>query len=431
MSTLSPRVALLALWLPLACETRPASAPAPAAPVLEQRSPPAASAAPLNYTPAPPPRPPHAAAPSVDTPRRSPVPPLPDPLPGQRRDVSAFLGDAVKVAGGDLDGDGKSELVVATAAQLRVLDTAGREKASVPTPGGAQLLSVVDLDGNRRGCILVGWGMDLAHRDAAARVSVYRLERGHLVEETVLTPPTTRAEITTLLHVGGSPPTLLITHYVDKYDTRSVYAARTVEGWKIQEIARIRMASAYARGDVDGDGKPDVVVGRPYGDDRTADGDIFLLRPDGTRVPIPSLRGVRALTVADSDGDRLPEIFYADGWHMDYGRVARGQLSWARWDKGAFTREVIEDTPGQFTLFKVLAADVDGDGTPEIVTQGSAYARVFKRVGSQWKGLTVGEAGKDLAVAELDGKPGVDVVIVAEKGPRSEIISLRGTEWPR
>src|ERR1700730_15119375 len=47
------------------------------------------------------------------------APKLPDPLPGVRKDVTAIVGAAVRVAIGDLDGDGASEIVLVDPQQLR------------------------------------------------------------------------------------------------------------------------------------------------------------------------------------------------------------------------------------------------------------------------------------------------------------------------
>jgi hypothetical protein len=178
------------------------------------------------------------------------------------------------------------------------------------------------------------------------------------------------------------------------------------------------MATGYAIGDVDGDQAVDVVVARVYGDARDRDGDAFLLRADGTRLAIPTTRGARAILAADSDGDGKDEVFLSDGWHQNYGKYARALLSWSRLQGSAFQTTPVEESPGQFSMARLVAGDLDGDRLPEIVAQGSHVVRVFKRHGDAWTGVSVFGLTRDVAVA--DGQ------VLAIGDQKSEWIDLRG-----
>jgi hypothetical protein len=128
------------------------------------------------------------------------------------------------------------------------------------------------------------------------------------------------------------------------------------------------------------------------------------------------------MVAVDTDGDKQAEVFMGDGWHQNYGATARGLLSWARADgSGGFKTDLIEDTPGQYEIMRTLPATIDGKVA--LVTLGSHYVRVFWRDGGKWKGLTIAGASRDIAVGDLDGKPGDEIVIVGDK---SEIVSLAG-----
>ena len=373
-----------------------------------------------------PPGPPSPTPPSPTPPPGSrAVPPLPAPLPGQRTEVSAMVGAAERAAIGDLDGDGRGEIALADATRLRVIDRSGRELASVAVPGGIQILMIADVDGDRRPEILAGWGRSREHMTAPARVDIYRLRAGKLVAEVVLTPETSRNEITALVPLPEASA-VLIAYFESKYVVRSVLARRTTS-WTTEDLASLRTAPAYARADLDGDGAPDLVVGRVYGDAQGVDGEAFVLGPGGARTPLPTTRGVRELAIADTDGDGQPELYLADGWHQNYGQHGRGLLTQIRYVGGVYQATLIEDTPGQFSVGRILPADVDGDGRPELVTVGSHYVRVFDRAGDRWIGTTIAGAARDVAVGDLDGVAGDEVLVLGE---RAEIIDLRPRPAP-
>jgi hypothetical protein len=339
---------------------------------------------------------------------------------GHRRDASAFVGSASRAAIGDLDGDGKNEIVLADPQHLWVTDAAGKQLAAVDAPGGIEVLVVMRMPGDVRDEIVAGWGMSREHKTAGAKVIGYRFDGGKLVEEPILEPDTPRAEVAAL--VPGRDGKLLIAYYDSKYTVHSVYATRGAT-WSLTDIATIRMAASYARADVDGDGVLDLIVGRVYGDDIGKDGDAFVLRPDGTRLPIPTTRGVRELAAVDTDGDGRAEIYLADGWHQDYARTAKGLLTEATVHGGSATSELVEDIAGEYSAGRIVPADLAGDGKLALVTAGSKVVRVFRRAGAggRWTGQSIAGVARDIAVGDLDGVPGDEILVVGE---RSEVISL-------
>lgn len=348
------------------------------------------------------------------------LPPLPDPLPGARK-AAPGIEDAVRGAAGDLDGDGEPELVVAGARELRVLSRSGTVIASAPSPGGPQVLLVHD------GMIVSGWGASREHKDAQARVSRWRLEGGKLVEEVMMTPATARHDILAIL---PADPGYLVAYFETKYHVQSGTIERDPSGkWIPRQLAKLRMSTSWDRGDVDGDGAIENIVGRVYGDDKEADGDAFVLESDGSRLAIPTTRGVRSVMFLDG------EIWLGDGWHRDYGKIARGLLSVSRRGADGWDTEVIEDTEGQSALYKLLAADVDGDEDAEIVGVGSDYVRVWKRE-DRWRGLTVAGKAADVIVVDVDGDGADELITLPDPLPSGtppagrEIISLKDQRWP-
>jgi hypothetical protein len=339
----------------------------------------------------------------------------PDSEPPRRDALLRALTPALAAAAGDLNGDGRPELIMVDARFVRVLDLDGKLVAETAAPSGIQLLASADLDGDGRAEILAGWGSISQRRTGRPRFSLFRLAGAALTEEVLLEPETERPDVVAILPHAGA---LVIAWFESKYMVRIESAQRGAGGWTRKPLATIRMATSLASGDVDGDGQPDLVVGRVYGDAVEADGDAFVLRAGGQRIPIPITGGVRALCVFDLDGDRRAEVLIGDGWNRDYGKLARGLLTKASYANGSFATELIDDGAGQYTLGQIFAADLDGDGRPEIVTRGNSFVRVLRRAGNEgrWSATTVGTACPVALAADLDPRPGLELFTLCEDG---------------
>lgn len=338
---------------------------------------------------------------------------------GHHEAASITLPGAQRVAIGDLDGDGHNEIITVDATLIHVLTPTGREIATAPALGGIQILMTTDLDGDGRAELYAGWGQTRDHRDTLARITVHRLQGSTLASADVTTPTTSRPDVVAIVPMLDTHQ-LLVAYFESKYMVTSAIATPGPQGWSLQPLATIRTATTYARGDVDGDHVPDIVVGRVYGDDVGIDGDAFILRPEGTRTPLPTTRGLRSLALADTDGDGALEIFMGDGWHQNYAAQAHGLVTHVvRHPDGTFASELVEDTAKQYEVSRILPAHAGS--TPAIVTMGSTYVRVFTRTNTGWKGRTLIGAGYDIAVGDLDGVPGDELVVV---GDHSKIVKL-------
>jgi hypothetical protein len=370
-----------------------------------------------------------------DAPRTDPVPP-PTPAVGVEAPAAAAHGSAaarkgledalrgmLRVAMGDLDGDGSTEIVAVDAVTLHVLDLEGRTRARIDAPGGIQVLRIFDLDGDGRAEIAAGWGRTKARPEiAAARASLLRLREDRLEETVVVAPRSERAEIVDIQPIAGSE--LLVAHFESKYMVAAGRARDTQGHWTVVPIDSIRMATAWGIADVDGDGSPDVVVGRLYGDDLGLDGDAFVRREDGERVPIPVVGGVRSMVLHDLDGDGVTDVLLGDGWNQDYGKVARDRLSWARWTGERFETSLLEQTDEQYAIEEILPLPSGSGGSVELLSRGSTLLRRLRRVDGAWTGTTLGRDCADVTVGSL-GRPAVEVLALCSDGVVRSAISER------
>jgi hypothetical protein len=115
----------------------------------------------------------------------------------------------------------------------------------------------------------------------------------------------------------------------------------------------VRMGMYRAVADFDGDGKPETAIGRLYGDEKGTDGDLRVLQDGGVVESVETLRGVRSVGGGDIDGDGRAELLFGDGWHKNYGKLARYRPSVARWTDGAWTTELVEESADQYTVEKI------------------------------------------------------------------------------
>lgn len=138
---------------------------------------------------------------------------------------------------------------------------------------------------------------------------------------------------------------------------------------------------ASALGDVDADGRPEVVVGVWDGPEGT-DQRVAALNFDGSVAWVSPRLGdpgtVQIAEIYDLDGDGVPEV-YADGHVLD---GATGAVRWAE-----------ADLPGGPTI----VVDLEGDGTNELITVDG----IWEPDGTERCHHNL--AGDDIAVADLDG----------------------------
>ena len=253
-----------------------------------------------------------------------PAPPPESPQPQQGVDIFEWAAGAKMVAAADLNADQKDEWVVATPNELRIVSSTGAILATTKIQGGPQVLKTVQIDNQDR--IVLATGLTVERREAQARVELFGLKGGALVSETVweMGPAAQRQEIANL--VQRADGRLLIAHYKTRFEVEARTASRVGARWEFEPIGVFRMAAAWTVGDLNADTKEDIFVGTIYGAEAVEPGGAFQLNPDGTRVSIETVRGVRALEFVEFPNE-APFVAFADGWHPKYRDNAEPRLS--------------------------------------------------------------------------------------------------------
>lgn len=249
-------------------------------------------------------------------------------------DVTESIAGARKIAIGDLSGDGSSEIVVADDSHLRVLNRSFETIAELEVNRGPNVLTLHTFEDGTR-AILAGWGRSMQHVDAASQIVMYTLEDTDLSEQILVEPETERHEIVAI--VGREDGRILMAWFEDNFNVKTVHATRGHDGFSFEDHDVTRMGTSWAVGDVLQNGEEDVVVGRLYGDEVGTHGRAFVWGPE--EIEIPTLRGVRGLVV--HTGEPGTRIFLGDGWHQNYGRVAKAQISAATPTDGGDRKSVV------------------------------------------------------------------------------------------
>jgi hypothetical protein len=179
-------------------------------------------------------------------------------------------------------------------------------------------------------------------------------------------------------------------------------------------------------GDVDSDGKLDLVVASPSTvppeiNVITTSGGVSVLRQDPT-IPggflasqwIATGGAATDVAVAHLDGDGLADLIVADGVTVNSRALLLRQNPSA---PGAFLAPTTLPTGGAGGSEDVAVADVNGDGLTDIVLAATSSVVVFyQRAGGGFEPpvlLAAGPIADGVAIADLDGDGRADIVVAS------------------
>ena len=302
------------------------------------------------------------------------------PSPSSKDAVPQALGAADAVAAADLNGDGIDEI-------LRIQDGALLWSGKTHDLGGAvHAVSRGDTDGDGMEEALIATGTSREARDAPARLWRVRADAAELIWE----QRGPRNQPTSLAVLDGRI-------WLNTFSDERKVSGGWVEGGGLTVVQEGALASAMrplAGG---------VAVGRLYGDEPRSDGDLVLVGPTGARR-LPSLRGVRAMTTADLNGDGHDELIVGDGWHYNYGERAQAHVAlYAGPDyDGART---IALPPGDYAVDSLEVRD------GWLLVTGARTVSVYRQDPLGWAPTALGAVQESGNAVFARGEAGLGVVV--------------------
>lgn len=307
------------------------------------------------------------------------------------------------VVTGDVDGDGKPDMVVAnfnagTISVLRNISTSGTittasfaEKVDFAVGSTPSIIAIGDLDGDGRPDLVVG----------------YRFSQNISVLRNTSTP--------------GSI-------------TSSSFAPKV-------DFITGEVTLSVAIGDVDVDGKPEIVVANLDANslsifrNTSTPGSIDASSFAG-KVDLPSSTNPSSVAIGDLDGDGKPDLVTANlgaySVSLFHNTSTPGVIN-----ASSFASKV--DLGTGPNPYSVAVGDIDGDGKPDvsvvavggnsmtlfhnIATQGTLYASSFEGIN-----FDLGNQSVDVALGDVDGDGKPDVISVHQYSTKISI--LRNTSTP-
>jgi hypothetical protein len=222
---------------------------------------------------------------------------------------------------------------------------------------------------------------------------------------------------------GDGKPDIIVAN--GDSNTVTIYHNNSTPGaMAFSEVASFTMGTSgypigVAAGDLDGDGKPDIVISNYFTQTLTillnasSPGNIVM----DSVLSLPSGNYVLGASIADLNGDGKPEVIVScqgSGLLSIYTNSSiQGHIS--------FSNESSILAPAGGSPFKVVIADLDGDGKPDLAAANSYLGTVSAYLNTSPTGgtisfaanvdFTTGNFPEGLAIGDLDGDGKPDLVI--------------------
>jgi FG-GAP repeat len=359
----------------------------------------------------------------------------------------------VRVASADVNGDGKADLLGTSLANTGVVDfyapTGGmpfRSIAAFPA-GTVMTIAAGDVLGTPRPELVAAAGIG-----TSVQVKVFDVQSGDLLAS--LTPfgvGWSGAQVATADVNGDGRADLVVSATsgsgteVEAYD---VATGKELDSFFVLEPGIVPGAS-LAAGDLDGDGKAEIVLGggpttAPWPPtDNGPDQRVVVYHADGTRVGSFSaygglFQGGVRVALGDVNNDGAAEVVTAPGPGME-PEIGLYSQNWASdRDRGTRLAHFLAYEPGfQGGVSVAVGHVVDGSSAQIVTAPGPgrpADIRVFDANGSLLSSFRAFEdsytGGVSVAAGDLDGDGTAEVVVGTLAGPaRVKVFRVDATPW--
>jgi len=302
--------------------------------------------------------------------------------------ISGLEKDISIVAAGDIFGSGKDELILGIDSTVFIYDSR-KDSAlllfSVSFIDDILEMEVGDADNdNKNELVIIAGQRRYVETDVKVYVVQFVEDEWHFSE--VYSKFSPRPQPTGLIIAdinNDNREEIIVSYFESKYIVETVSVSFNSGEWENKIIASERMAMTRDIGVLPDGEQNRIVVGRVYGDALGDVGDAYIA--DENKTDLPVKRGVKIVKIGDGNNDGENEIFVGDGWHQDYGKVARGRISYLFFDEGKYKYELIEDVKYQYEISQIEIQDVTGDGKNEVLSRGNRIFKIYKYDEKGWK----------------------------------------------
>jgi thiol-disulfide isomerase/thioredoxin len=282
-----------------------------------------------------------------------------------------------------------------------------------------------DNDGENDLIILNGWSR---YKDDEVSVHIINYKKKKWAVTEIYSKQSSRPQpiFLDVKDVNGDGENEVIASYFEsKYLVETVTISRKSGQWQPEVSSIERMATAHDIGYIGRDRELVHVVGRVYGDSIGDVGDAYILKGD-ERINLNVYRGIRsAVKIGDGNNDGSNEIFIGDGWHQNYGKMARGRLAMISPENGLFNYSLIEDIKGETDIEQIEISDITGEGKNEVIVSGNLFLRIYKYTENQWKVYndTTLVSGQ-FAIGNIIGNRQNEVILVGKDRKRDRGVQI-------
>lgn len=302
-------------------------------------------------------------------------------------DIKGLADSARLVTAGNIYGSAKDELILGRDSSIYIYNLL-KDSAHLLYVNGFSddIMNIITGDANNDGSNeLVFVTGKRAYFDTKVRVYILKNNENNWVFEEVYSkqsprPQPTYLDIADINNDGDNE--IIVSYFESKYIVETVSISIKSGRWVPEILSTKRMAMSSDIGQLTHSDRNSIVVGRVYGDALGDEGDAYI--SGAKKIMLPVKRGVKTVKIGDGNNDGKNEIFVGDGWHQDYGKVARGRIAYLYYEENEYKYELIEDVKYQYEISQIEIADITNNGKNEVLARGSRYFRIYSKNEDAW-----------------------------------------------